>query len=131
MKQRKWKHGFRIAALLLTLLVFSGCSNSTVSNNTQAGESTVPSQINRETSAASPALQEESEVRDGTHEDTLATPSDFPASYDYGSGLAADWGDALYRRLPEPEQPDVPSAATHAADTYRLYSQNLLSFQNI
>ncbi|HIZ83001.1 MAG TPA: alpha/beta hydrolase [Firmicutes bacterium] len=104
MKQRKWKHGFRIAALLLTLLVFSGCSNSTVSNNTQAGESTVPSQINRETSAASPALQEESEVRDGTHEDTLATPSDFPASYDYGSGRYTDWDySGMRRRLPEPE----------------------------
>lgn len=40
----------------------------------------MPSQINREASVESPALQEESELRDGTHEDTLATPSDFPVT---------------------------------------------------
>ena len=44
------------------------------------GKSTVPPQINREASVESPALQEESELRDGTHEDTLATPSDFPVT---------------------------------------------------
>lgn len=51
-----------------------------------------------------PTLQEESEVRNGTSEDTLATPSDFPASYDYGSGRYTDWdyGDT-HRRLPEPD----------------------------
>lgn len=51
------------------------------------------------------ALQEESEVREGTSDDTLSTPEDFPVDYDYGSGLAGDWGDGqLYARLPEPEE---------------------------
>ncbi|HJB16678.1 MAG TPA: alpha/beta hydrolase [Candidatus Blautia excrementipullorum] len=49
-------------------------------------------------------LREESEVRSGTSDDTLATPEDFPADYDYGSGLASDWGGGqLSARLPEPE----------------------------
>ena len=49
-------------------------------------------------------LREESEVRDGTSEDTLATPEDFPEAYDYGSGLLNGWNyHDMYRRLPEPE----------------------------
>lgn len=49
-------------------------------------------------------LQEESEVRAGSSEDTLATPSDFPAAYNYGSGIQSEWGyNGLYRKLPEPE----------------------------
>ena len=41
--------------LALAILLFSGCSAQ---------------------------LREESEVRDGTSEDTLATPEDFPEAYD-------------------------------------------------
>ena len=37
-------------------------------------------------------LQEESEVRAGSSEDTLATPYDFPAAYTYGSGIQSEWG---------------------------------------
>ena len=49
-------------------------------------------------------LREESEVRAGSSEDTLATPSDFPAAYNYGSGIQSEWGyNGLYRKLPEPE----------------------------
>ena len=49
-------------------------------------------------------LREESEVRAGSSEDTLATPSDFPAAYNYGSGIQSEWGyTGLYRKLPEPE----------------------------
>lgn len=38
-------------------------------------------------------LQEESEVRAGSSEDTLATLSDFPAAYNYGSGIQS--GDTM------------------------------------
>lgn len=49
-------------------------------------------------------LREESEVRAGSSEDTLATPSDFPVAYNYGSGIQSEWGyNELYRKLPEPE----------------------------
>lgn len=47
-------------------------------------------------------MKEESEVREGTSENTLATPSDFPEEYDYGSGT--EWSySAMEQRLPEPE----------------------------
>lgn len=49
-------------------------------------------------------LREESEIRAGSSEDTLATPSDFPVAYNYGSGIQSEWGyNGLYRKLPEPE----------------------------
>ena len=41
------------AVLLLTLLLSSGCSSSTTSDITQAGEDTVQSQVEQESSAAS------------------------------------------------------------------------------
>lgn len=56
--------------LALAILLFSGCSAQ---------------------------LREESEVRDGTSEDTLATPEDFPEAYDYGSGLLSG---SFYRTGP-------------------------------
>ena len=44
------------------------------------------------------------EERDGASETTLSTPDDFPAAYDYGSGLAASWTyDANDRHMPAPE----------------------------
>ena len=49
------------------------------------------------------ALEERSEVREGTSDDTLATPEDFPVAYDYGSGRMGDWTSGLLSaRLPEP-----------------------------
>ena len=82
----------KAAVLLLALLLFAGCSSSTTSDLTQAGEDAVSSQINQELSEKTSTLQEESEVRNGTQEDTLATPPDFPESYNYGSGRYTDWG---------------------------------------
>ena len=100
--------GFLLAAVML----LSGCStdqDSTPVVSEQGGEESMQEEITQsalpeqeETPAL--ALQEESEVREGKSDDTLSTPEDFPADYDYGSGLAGDWGDRqLYARLPEPE----------------------------
>lgn len=104
MKRKQWKHGFwKAAALLLALLLFAGCSSSTTSDLTQAGENAVSLQINQELSEKTSTLQEEYEVRNGTQEDTLATPADFPESYNYGSGRYTDWDySEMNRRLPEP-----------------------------
>lgn len=106
MIQERRKHGLvKVSTLfLIWALTLTGCSGSSTSDLMQAGEDTMQAQINQESSADSSMLQEESEVRDGTHEDTLATPSDFPESYDYGSGRYTDWDySGMNRRLPEPE----------------------------
>ena len=61
------------------------------------------------------------EVRDGsTSETTLPTPDDFPAAYDYGSGLAADWGyDA---RLPALASAGRQRDCTQHARRFRQYT---------
>ncbi len=89
---------FLIAAMLL-----SGCSaeqDSSPAISPQGGEETMQEETTQsalptqEETLGNPTslLQEESEVRNGTSDDTLATPEDFPADYDYGSGLDGDWG---------------------------------------
>lgn len=91
--------------LALAILLFSGCSAQSESGADSQGkisEETMRTRQNQEGNTAQ--LREESEVRDGTSEDTLATPEDFPEAYDYGSGLLNGWSyHDMYRRLPEPE----------------------------
>lgn len=48
-------------------------------------------------------LQEEAEVRAGSSEDTLATPSDFPATITAAASSRNGGYNELYRKLPEPE----------------------------
>lgn len=95
------KSGLTGISLCIITILITACS-------AQTGSSTLSLSHTEEEAMQSqpylPTLQEESEVRNGTSEDTLATPSDFPASYDYGSGRYTDWdyGDT-HRRLPEPD----------------------------
>ena len=95
------KSGLTGISLCIITILITACS-------AQTGNSTLSLSHTEEEAMQSqpylPTLQEESEVRNGTSEDTLATPSDFPASYDYGSGRYTDWdyGDT-HRRLPEPD----------------------------
>lgn len=44
------------------------------------------------------------DLREGTSADTVSTPDDFQAAYNYGSGKIQDYSsDNMLRRLPEPE----------------------------
>ena len=84
--------------LALAILLFSGCSAQSESGADSQGkisEETMRTQQNQEGNTAQ--LREESEVRDGTSEDTLATPEDFPEAYDYGIGLLSG---SFYRTGP-------------------------------
>lgn len=84
--------------LALAILLFSGCSAQSESGADSQGkisEETMRTRQNQEGNTAQ--LREESEVRDGTSEDTLATPDDFPEAYDYGSGLLSG---SFYRTGP-------------------------------
>ena len=113
------------AALLLAVLL-SGCAfgRGTPSASPSAGEESMQSAFHQESSGTletseatedleslesleeegTSILREESEIREGSSEGTLATPSDFPESYRYGSGRYSDWEYSdMYRRLPEPE----------------------------
>lgn len=70
-----------------------------------------------QTETDAPAVQ--SEVRPGTSADTLATPADFPAAYDYGSGENAYNNFVMMdRRLPLPE--GDATVRNTAPDTTRI-----------
>lgn len=94
--------------LFLTILLLSGCAASNEAADSaikSESEATVvqPSQTESKQETVD-QLKEESDVRDGTSQDTLPTPDDFPSAYDYGSGLVGDWsGGQLSARLPKPE----------------------------
>lgn len=94
-------------SLFLAGLLLAGCAAPAAQTPIppQEGESVEESPSPTVTEQeAPPELREESEVRSGTSEDTLPAPEDFPDAYDYGSGLAGDWGGGqLSARLPEPE----------------------------
>ena len=48
--------------------------------------------------------EDREDFRDGTSEDTVATPDDFPDEYDFGSGKIQDYSrDDMLRKLPMPE----------------------------
>ena len=48
--------------------------------------------------------EDREDFRDGTSEDTVATPDDFPDEYDFGSGKIQDYSrDDMLRKMPMPE----------------------------
>ena len=122
------------ALLVLMALMLNGCGvqqNSVAVVAPAAKEETMQiAQEEMEQPLEQPArqievteLQEESEVRAGSSEDTLATPSDFPAAYNYGSGIQSEWRyNELYRKLPEPEgNQTVFNTATDPSKIQVLY----------
>ena len=105
MRQKRWKwKAPKASALFLTLLLFSGCAAETISSAAPSEETAMQSQPSQSSSETAALPQESTEIRDGTHEHTLATPPDFPESYNYGSGRYTDWGSgSMNRRLPLPQ----------------------------
>lgn len=106
MRQKRWKRKApKASALFLTLLLFSGCAAETISSAAPSGETAMQSQPSQSSSETAALPQESTEIRDGTHERTLATPPDFPESYNYGRGRYTDWGSgSMNRRLPLPQE---------------------------
>ena len=48
------------------------------------------------------------DLRDGSSADTVATPNDFPAAYNYGSGKISDYSrTAMLQKMPEPAGNDT------------------------
>lgn len=63
------------------------------------------------------------DLRDGTSADTVETPDDFPAEYDYGSGKIEDYSRSnLLRKMPEPaENETVLNTAADPSKIQALY----------
>ena len=63
------------------------------------------------------------ELRDGSSADTVATPDDFPAAYNYGSGKISDYSrTAMLQKMPEPAENDtVLNTAADPTNIQALY----------
>ncbi|EFE12849.1 alpha/beta hydrolase [Clostridium sp. M62/1] len=68
------------------------------------------------------SLEQRQDLREGTSEDTVATPEDFPEAYNYGSGRISDMGrTAMLRRMPEPETEITVLNAVPKADRIEAF----------
>ena len=54
------------------------------------------------------ASEEETDMQEGSSDNTIGTPDDFPAAYDFGSGKISDFSrNYMLKKMPEPEQHDT------------------------
>ena len=54
------------------------------------------------------ALKGETDMQEGSSDNTIGTPDDFPAAYDFGSGKISDFSrNYMLKKMPEPEQNDT------------------------
>ena len=112
MKTRKNRKKM-IRFVLLTIIMvttLSGCRQSTSkesANELDDGISAIEDAMSKgETKGSSHQTEGEGTVdlRNGTSVDTVATPDDFPETYDYGSGKISDYSrNMMLRKMPEPD----------------------------
>lgn len=119
MSYRMWRREIcKAGAFLLSLaLALTGCGGQERAEasavQTDPASENGASDAEEASHAETSAPLEESDVRDGTSADTLATPSDFPERYNYGSGRYTGWDSGVANsRLPEPEDGET---VLHAA----------------
>ena len=54
------------------------------------------------------ASEGETDMQEGSSDNTIGTPDDFPAAYDFGSGKISDFSrNYMLKKMPEPEQNDT------------------------
>lgn len=54
------------------------------------------------------ASKGETDMQEGSSDNTIGTPDDFPAAYDFGSGKISDFSrNFMLKKMPEPEQHDT------------------------
>ena len=54
------------------------------------------------------ASKGETDMQEGSSDNTIGTPDDFPAAYDFGSGKISDFSrNYMLKKMPEPEQNDT------------------------
>ena len=54
------------------------------------------------------ASKGETDMQEGSSDNTIGTPDDFPAAYDFGSGKISDFSrNYMLKKMPEPEQHDI------------------------
>lgn len=93
-----------ISALLSASLTACQGQSDSVGDSIEQGISAIENATTTkaESQTSTPA-ENTDDLRSGTSENTVATPDDFPAEYDYGSGKISDYSrDNMMRKLPAP-----------------------------
>lgn len=82
-----------------------GTSGGELENGVAAIEDAMTTKPNESSSASTTPIDD---LRDGSSTDTVATPSDFPDAYNFGSGKISDYSrtansrTAMLQKMPEP-----------------------------
>ena len=97
-----------------------GTPGGELENGVAAIEDAMPTKPNESSSASTTPIDD---LRDGSSTDTVATPNDFPAAYNYGSGKISDYSrTAMLQKMPEPAGNDtVLNTAADPANIQVLY----------
>lgn len=100
---KKWT-ALLLAAVLAVGL--SACDTSRAeapSSNLESGVSAIEDAMTKRNETESSSFPAGSDLRIGTSADTVATPNDFPAAYNYGTGKIEDYSrTAMPQKMPEP-----------------------------
>lgn len=95
----------RFAALLAALLAagLTACGQTTTSDELENGVSAIEDAMST-SNKTNNSVQSTDDLRAGTSADTVATPDDFPAAYNYGSGKIEDYfRTRMLQKLPAPQ----------------------------
>lgn len=93
---------------MIITIALAGCQKKTSANELDNGVSAIEDAMSRGNTEDSAQQEEDSEMddlRNGTSDDTVATPDDFPVVYSYGSGKISDYSrEDMLKKMPEPEK---------------------------
>ena len=100
---KKWT-ALLLAAVLAVGL--SACDTSRAEapgSNLESGVSAIEDAMTKRNETESSSFPAGSDLRIGTSDDTIATPDDFPAAYNYDTGKIEDYSrTAMLQKMPEP-----------------------------
>lgn len=126
----------KLTALLLTAVLavgFSGCGASRADapgNNLESGVSAIEDAMTKRNETSSSSVAAGSDLRNGSSADTVATPDDFPAEYNYGSGKIEDYSRSMMTaKMPLPHGNET--VLNTAADPTRIQALYLWEERNV
>ena len=100
---KKWTALLLAAVLAVGLSACDTSRAETLGNNLESGVSAIEDAMTKRNETESSSFPARSDLRNGTSADTVATPDDFPAAYNYGTGKIEDYSrTAMLQKMPEP-----------------------------
>ena len=101
--KRKLTALFLCAVLAFGLSACESASAEATNSNLESGLSAIEDAMTKQRTETSSSAPAGSDLRSGSSADTVATPDDFPAEYDYGTGRIEDYSrSAMLAKMPLP-----------------------------